>query len=559
MLGKKQTVAVVSGRFNRTSQGTGEMQIRLIAVLALLSLIAEASHSAETQPLTAVQIARGQVIQQLLVRGIDFAREQGNWPQQLAELKIEKLPPVVYVGPPAKLETMDRNVRCRLRAISPVCHERLEQHPDGVWVGFADGHLEFVRDRSALDAALVQPGPDCNLLMMPTAPTPAEKPAQPPDARLVLNITDEGHKPVAGAQVGNFMWNADYEFPRGRAGLTTLMGEKLSAVQTTSDKSDKEGHVEIQYQWFFAAEAPPDTLAPLIVFHKDRGLMGLVQIDSTDFDRKEDGKVQSMAVELRRAVPVQGTLSRITAPLAAGESSFTNVYVYPNWRAPLRPLSSLSKSRQFHFLLPPGDYLLHAYGDNSYNTFRYLKVAADAPTIKLDLDLPADRLTSLVAKPAPELRGIKSWKDGKPTTLAELRGKWVLVDFWGYWCGPCIAAMPDLMKLHDEFGDKGLAIVAVHDGTAETIDELIKNLEAVKKQSWNDRDLPFWVALDGGGEVPISGTERSVKGATHATYGVQSWPTTVLIDPQGNVVGPRDARGPELRKFLAERLNLESK
>ena len=112
-------------------------------------------------------------------------------------------------------------------------------------------------------------------------------------------------------------------------------------------------------------------------------------------------------------------------------------------------------------------------------------------SLRLQLDLPPDQVTSLIGKVAPELRQIKAWKNGAPTTLENLRGKWVLLDFWGYWCGPCVGSMPDLMKLHEEFGDKGLVVIAVHDDSVDSVEELDKNLEATKKGLWKGRDLPF--------------------------------------------------------------------
>jgi thiol-disulfide isomerase/thioredoxin len=210
-----------------------------------------------------------------------------------------------------------------------------------------------------------------------------------------------------------------------------------------------------------------------------------------------------------------------------------------------------SEHEAFEFLVPPGDYQLEAYGAGTYTTHRFLSVAQESPPISLHIDLPPDQLTALRGKAAPELRQIKGWRNGAPTTLEKLRGKWVLLDFWGYWCGPCIGAMPDLMKLHDQFGDKGLVIIAVHDDSVASIDEMNSKLEPIKKELWSGRDIPFLVALDGGGELPITGTERLTRGATHAAYGIQGWPTTVLIDPQGNV---RPLHGEKLRDLLEREL-----
>ena len=97
---------------------------------------------------------------------------------------------------------------------------------------------------------------------------------------------------------------------------------------------------------------------------------------------------------------------------------------------------------------------------------------------------------------APELIGVKTWK-GKETSLAELRGKDVLLEFWGYWCGPCVHSMPILFDLQEKFGDKGLAIIGVHvdnDGEVETADQLDQMCVASKEKLWDGRGF----AISGG-------------------------------------------------------------
>ena len=95
--------------------------------------------------------------------------------------------------------------------------------------------------------------------------------------------------------------------------------------------------------------------------------------------------------------------------------------------------------------------------------------------------------------------------------------------------------MPELMKLHDRFKDRGLVIIAVHDDSVESIDELEKKLIPLRKERWGGRDIPFRIALDGGGETRIRGTAGSASGVTTATYGIPSFPTTLLIDRAGKV------------------------
>jgi len=51
--------------------------------------------------------------------------------------------------------------------------------------------------------------------------------------------------------------------------------------------------------------------------------------------------------------------------------------------------------------------------------------------------------------------------DGKPVKLSDFRGKFVIIDFWSTWCGPCKVTMPHMEKLHKKFGSQGLVVLGV--------------------------------------------------------------------------------------------------
>jgi peroxiredoxin len=115
----------------------------------------------------------------------------------------------------------------------------------------------------------------------------------------------------------------------------------------------------------------------------------------------------------------------------------------------------------------------------------------------------------LTGKPAPEF-ALKD-VDGREVTLASLRGKPVLLDFWATWCAPCREEMPHIKTLHDQFKDQGLTVVCID--TNETADKAKKYFE--------ENHYSFVNLLD---SADVS-----------AKYGAGGIPRVVLIDKDGVV------------------------
>ncbi|MBR4167180.1 MAG: TlpA family protein disulfide reductase [Bacteroidales bacterium] len=111
------------------------------------------------------------------------------------------------------------------------------------------------------------------------------------------------------------------------------------------------------------------------------------------------------------------------------------------------------------------------------------------------------------------------------------QGKWVLVDFWASWCGPCKAEMPNVVAAYNQYHDKGFEIVGL--SFDQEKDPWVKAISEWQMPWIHLSDLKYW------------------KTAAAEVYSVNSIPDNLLIDPEGIVVA-RCLRGEALAKKLAE-------
>lgn len=172
------------------------------------------------------------------------------------------------------------------------------------------------------------------------------------------------------------------------------------------------------------------------------------------------------------------------------------------------------------------------YGEDSELSSMYAYLKGDALTSNFAKDLK--KKIDVNAKTAVGQMAMEFTQNDvneKPVSLSSLRGKYVLVDFWASWCGPCRQENPNVVKAFNAYKDKGFTVLGV--SLDQKKDPWLKAIEKDQLTWAHVSDLKYWQ-----NEVAVQ-------------YGINSIPASFLLDPNGKIVG-KNLRGEALTKKLAE-------
>ncbi|HEY4334561.1 MAG TPA: TlpA disulfide reductase family protein, partial [Puia sp.] len=114
---------------------------------------------------------------------------------------------------------------------------------------------------------------------------------------------------------------------------------------------------------------------------------------------------------------------------------------------------------------------------------------------------------------------VKKDRDGRSVKLSDYKGKYVLLDFWGSWCGACRASHPHLKEVNAKYAPKGLVIIGISE---ERTSDKAAWLKAIKEDG-----LPW---------TQIMNDEGKAQSDVVKLYGVQAFPTKILIGPDGKII-----------------------
>ena len=136
-----------------------------------------------------------------------------------------------------------------------------------------------------------------------------------------------------------------------------------------------------------------------------------------------------------------------------------------------------------------------------------------------------------IGSPAPDIT--MNDVNDKPFSLSQLKGKYVLVDFWASWCGPCRAENPNVVDNYAKFKEKNFTVLGVSLDRPGGKDNWLAAIHKDNLTWTHVSDLQFW------------------NNAAAQLYRVSSIPFNMLIDPSGKIIA-RNLRGDALRTKLCE-------
>jgi thiol-disulfide isomerase/thioredoxin len=146
-------------------------------------------------------------------------------------------------------------------------------------------------------------------------------------------------------------------------------------------------------------------------------------------------------------------------------------------------------------------------------------------------------------KTAPAFSG--QLLDGTEFELSDLQGQYVLLDFWGSWCGPCRKQNPNIVALYNTFKDQSFK-----DGKGLTVVNIGIEKDSSRWQRAIQKDKLYWPYH----LMDESSSLKFFNGTIAGLYGIVEVPTSYLIDPRGQIIGVNMETG-QIERLLQQRLS----
>jgi thiol-disulfide isomerase/thioredoxin len=316
--------------------------------------------------------------------------------------------------------------------------------------------------------------------------------APPPSGKLVTGtVIDAQGRAVAGARVGT-----GFRFGASFAETKTVMGYADSQVVTDARGAFSLPAAAIAWTKVLVASGPGDTLGFVV-----RG----------SADTAEIRLLSPAKLDVQFAKPF-GAKNGVSFDVMAGGSAVGYGEAIAGVKSTV--------------VVPAGAVEVHAFNAESIGTVNKLSLPPLHVT-PLHVTLRPTSWARNIGKPAPPLTPTDVQNLARGESLDHLRGKWVLVDFWATWCLPCVQEMPKITAFyesHAKMRDR-FEIVGVHSAEGGASFAAIQpDYQRFVQGPWKGKAPSFPLVFDSTGK-------------TQKQWGIESYPTMLLVDPKGALVG----------------------
>ena len=299
--------------------------------------------------------------------------------------------------------------------------------------------------------------------------------------------------------------------------------------------------------------APADTASPKIAFAFQRdmcsvfasnGKIQIVSVDSFSNITVKGSKEHSAYQDLDRKLKPFNSQSEIFVAAYTEARKKKNEDAMARAEASIDSLDEVKKEKVYGELIktdpssPIAFYALQQYAGWDINADKVEPLFNGLPenvrnypsALEFKAQLETAKKTG-IGKIAPEFTQNDTLD--QPVSLSSFRGKYLLIDFWASWCGPCRQENPNVVKVFNQYKDRGFTILGVSLDRTGQKDKWLKAIHDDQLTWTHVSDLKFW------------------DNAVSKQYGIRAIPQNLLLDPEGKIIA-KNLRGEDLAKKLAE-------